>query len=131
MNPKELADFLEQLLSKRLVDAPVTESVGPLGAVRKLIHRLRKCLFGEPGVHSQVAQQDQRIARIRCLPPHVHELLRRYYVFLEAEENICSSMGMSSGEFHRLRREASDYILSLHERKPDFEPLRAPPGDRT
>jgi hypothetical protein len=129
MNRKELADFLEQLLSERLADAPVTESGGPLGAVRKAIHRLRKGLAGKPGVHAQIARQDQRIARIRSLPPHVQELLRRYHVFLEAEEHICSSTGMSPDEFRRLRREASDYILSRRERKPDFEPLRAPRGD--
>jgi hypothetical protein len=129
MNQKDLASALERLLSERLGDVPVTESNGPLGAVRKAIHRLRKELAGKPGVDAQIARQHQRIARIRSLPSHVQELLRRYYVFLEAEESICSSTGMAPDEFRRLRREASDYILSRREQKPDFEPLRAPRGD--
>ena len=115
MNQKDLASALEQLLSERLADAPVTDGSGPLGAVRRAIHRLRKCLAGKPGLHAQVARQERRIARIRSLPPHVQEMLRRYYVFLEAEENICSTTGMTPDEFRRLRREASDFILSRGE----------------
>ena len=130
MNQKDLASALEQLLSERLADTPITDSSGPLGAVRKAIHRLCKCLDGKPGVHAEIARQAQRIARIRSLPPHVQELLRRYYVFLEAEENICFSMGMPPDDFRRLRREASDYILNRRERKPDFEPLPPRRGDR-
>jgi hypothetical protein len=130
MNQKDLASALERLLSERLEEAPVTESGGPLGAVRKAIHRLRHCLAGKPAVDVQIERQELRIARIRSLPPHVQELLRRYYVFLEAEENICSSTGLPPDDFRRIRREASDYILSRREQKPDFEPARAAPEDR-
>jgi len=130
MNQKDLAGALERLLSERLEDAPVTESSGPWGAVRKALQRLRRCLAGKPGAQAQVARQDERITRIRSLPPHVQELLRRYYVFLEAEQSICSSMGIPPDEFRRLRREASDYILNRREHKPNFEPLRRVPRDR-
>lgn len=123
MNQKDLASALERLLSERLGDVPATEPGSPLGVVRKAIQRLRKALQGKPGVHVQIARQEQRIARIRSMPPQVQELLRRYYVFLEAEESICFSMGMSHEDFCRLRREASDYILSRRERMPDFKPL--------
>ncbi len=126
MNQKHLAGALEQLLSERLANAPVVESSGPLGAVRRVVHRLRKCLAGKPGLLTQIARQEQRIARIRSLPPHVQEVLLRYHVFLEAEQCICSSTGMTPGEFRRLRREASEYILSRRERKPDFELSRDP-----
>ncbi len=121
MNQKDYASALEQLLSERLADSPVAESNGPRGAVRKAIHRLRNCLVGKPGLQTQIARQEQRISRIRALPLHVQEVLRRYYVFLEAEESICSSTGMTPDQFRRLRRKASDYILSRNQRMPEFE----------
>jgi hypothetical protein len=122
MNQKDLASALERLLSERLGETPVTEPGDPLGPFRKAMHRIRKGLTRQPGVSAQIARHEQRITRIRALPPHVQELLRRYYVFLEAEENICFSMGLPAEEFRRLRREASDYILSRRDRKPEFEP---------
>jgi len=121
MNQEDLDHALERLLSERLAEAPVTDSSGALGAVRKAIRRLHHCLAAKPGPHAPIAQQEQRIARIRSLPPHVQELLRRYYVFLEAEESICSCAGTTPDQFRRLRREAGDYILNRRERKPDFE----------
>jgi hypothetical protein len=120
MNQKDLARALERLLSERLADAPETGPSGPLGVVHKVIHRFRKGFARKPGLHVQITRQEQRISRIRSLPPHVQEVLRRYYVFLEAEENICSSTGMTLDQFRRLRRQASDYILSHRERRPDF-----------
>jgi hypothetical protein len=120
MDQKDLASALERLLSERMADAPRRDSSGPLGAVRKASYWFHKCFVRKPRLDSQIAQQEQRVWKIRSLPPHVQELLRRYFVFLEAEKSICSSTGMTLDEFRRVRRQATDYVLSRHDHKPDF-----------
>lgn len=111
-------------MSERLLDAPATEFAGPLRVFRKTIRRLREGLSAKQGAQGHMAQHEQRMARIRSLPPRVRELLRRSCVFLEADEIICFSMGISHDEFRRVLREASDYVLSHRQRQPPSEPAQ-------
>jgi hypothetical protein len=122
MNQEEdLAIAVERILSERLLEVQVTSWSGLLGAVRKATHKIRKGPGGKPAVRPNVPRQEDSLARMRSLPEDVQDLLRRYYVFLEAEQSICASMNMSPAKFRRLRRETSDYILKRRERKPEFE----------
>jgi hypothetical protein len=124
MNQEDLIIAVERLLSERLLEVQVTSWSGLFGAVRKTIHKIRKGLGGKPDLHPNMPSQADLLARMRSLPEGVQDLLRRYYVFLEAEKSICASMNMRPAMFRRLRREASDYVLKRRERKPDFEPGR-------
>jgi hypothetical protein len=128
MNQKDLASALERLLCERLGEAEVNDTGGPVGAVRKAIHQVRRGLERKPGVEAEIEQQKERIARMRALPADIQELLRRYFVFLEAEENICFFLGMRPEDFRRIRREARDYVLGRSEVKPDLNSIRMPSG---
>lgn len=121
MNQEDLVIAVERLLSERLLEVQVPSWSGLLGVVRKAVHKIRKGPGGKPYVHPSVPRQEDSLARMRSLPEDVQDLLRRYYVFLEAEQSICASMNMSPAKFRRLRRETSDYILKRRERKPEFE----------
>jgi hypothetical protein len=121
MNQEDLVIAVERLLSERLLEVQVTSWSGLLGAARRAIHKIRKGPGDKPDVHPNVPRQEDSLARMRSLPEDVQDLLRRYYVFLEAEQSICASMNMSPAKFRRLRRETSDYILKRRERKPEFE----------
>ena len=114
MNQEDLVIAVERLLSERLLEVQVTSWSGLLGAVRNKIRM-------GPGGKPDVPSKEDSLARMRSLPEGVQDLLRRYYVFLEAEQSICTSMNMSPAKFRRLRRETSDYILQRRERKPEFE----------
>ena len=121
MNQEELIIAVERLLSERLLEVKVTSRSGLLGAVRKAIHKIRKGPGDKPDVHPNLPGKEDLLVRMRSLPAAVQDSLRRYYVFLEAEQSICASTNMSPAKFRRLRREASDYILQRRERKPEFE----------
>jgi hypothetical protein len=121
MNEKELADELDRILSERLREAPDKSPNGPWEAPRLAVRWIRQHLGGKPDVRPNTPWQWQIIARIRSLPAHMQDPLRRYFVFREAEESICSSMNIAPVEFRRFLREATDYILMRRERMPELE----------
>jgi hypothetical protein len=119
---------LAQMLVKRLSDSPDPHSNGWQEVVNRVIRGVRKVLGKRPGPLAAVPWQWLLVARIRTLPEHMQEPLKRYYVFQEAEESISLSINTSPEEFRRFLREATDYILMRRERLPEFDPQRQPPG---
>ena len=124
MKPGDLTRVLDRLLSDRR-SKPAAEVAGLRAAPEKALQPERSI------PPSRSTRQERRIERIRQLPPLMQELLRRYYVFQEDEESICFSLGLDSKEFHRLRREATDYVLSrggaapvVEQRKPSARAAR-------
>jgi hypothetical protein len=111
MCPDDLINALEKVLVERLCDSSATRPEGPLGAVRTAMHKMRRAVQRGPRVSPVQPPYPDVVNRLRSLPEHVRELLRRHYVFLEAEESICLSMNLTSKQFRKLRREAVDYVL--------------------
>lgn len=126
MNERSRADDLDRILSERLRDAPVKYPNGLREALRVAMRWIRKRLGGEPDVLPTAPWQWEIIARIRSLPPHLQEPLRRYFVFQEAEESICFSIETTPRAFRRFLRDATEYILMRQERMPELETKRAP-----
>jgi hypothetical protein len=121
MNEKQLADELDRILSERLREVPDKSPNGPWEACRLAVRWIRQRLGGKPDVRPNTPWQWQIIVRIRSLPEHMQDPLRRYFVFREAEESICSSMNIAPVGFRRFLREATDYILMRRERMPELE----------
>ncbi|MGA3236031.1 MAG: hypothetical protein ABSG03_07010 [Bryobacteraceae bacterium] len=119
---------LARMLVKRLSDSPDPHSNGWQEVVNQAIRGVRKFLGKRPDPPTAVPWQWLLVARIRTLPEHIQEPLRRYYVFREAEESICLSLRTRPEEFRRFLREATDYILLRRERLPEFDPQRQSPG---
>lgn len=117
---------LARILAERLWDAPDPPSNAWKGAVNKTIRSVRKFLGKRPDPPTAVPApwQWELVARIRTLPEHMQEPLRRYYVFREAEESICLSMKTTPREFRRFLREVTDYIHMRRERMPEFNQQR-------
>jgi hypothetical protein len=132
MNEEDIANALGRILSERLRDTPAPHSDGPREVVNQAIRGVRKFLGKRPDPPAVVPapRQWEFVARIRTLPEHMQEPLRRYYVFREAEESICLSIKTTRREFRRFLREATDYILMRRERMPEFDPPRQSPGRR-
>jgi hypothetical protein len=120
MNEKNLADELDRILSERLREVPANPN-GPREALRAAVRWIRTRLGGKPGAPPNPPWQWEIIARIRSLPERMQDALRRYFVFREAEESICSSLDIAPVEFRRFLREAADYILMRRERMPELE----------
>jgi hypothetical protein len=115
MCPKDLIDALEKVLVERLCDSSDATAGGPLEALRTAMHKMRRAIQPGPRVSSGSLAYTEVVSRVRSLPESAREILRRHYVFLEAEESICGSMNMTSKEFRKLRREAVDYVLMRRE----------------
>jgi hypothetical protein len=130
MPEEDIVNALGRILSERLRDAPASHSNGLREVASQAICGVRKLLGKRPDQLAVVPAPGQWeiVARIRTLPEHMQEPLRRYYVFREAEESICLSIKTPPGEFRRFLREATDYILTRRERLPDFDPQRQSPG---
>jgi hypothetical protein len=111
MCPKDLINALEKVLVERLCDSSAALPDGPLEAVRAAMHRMRLAIQPGQRISPGSPAYPEVVSRVRSLPEHVRELLRRHYVFLEAEVSICGSMNMTSKEFRKLRKEAVDYVL--------------------
>jgi hypothetical protein len=119
---------LARMLVKRLSDAPDPHSHGWQEVVSQAIRGVRKFLVKRSDPPIAVPWQWLLVARIRTLPEHMQEPLKRYYVYREAEESICLSIKTPPEEFRRFLREATDYILMRRERLPEFDPKRQTPG---
>jgi hypothetical protein len=115
---------LARILVKRLSDSPDPHSNGWQEVVNQAIRGVRKFLGERPDPQRQWLL----VARIRTLPEHMQEPLKRYYVLQEADESICLSIKTPPEEFRRFLREATDYILRRRERMPEFDPQRHSPG---
>ena len=111
MCPKDLIDALEKVLVERLCESSGAAVDGPLDVVRTAMHKMRRAIQPGQRVSPGSPAYPAVVSRVRSLPESVRELLRRHYVFLEAEESICGSMNMTSKQFRKLRREAVDYVL--------------------
>jgi hypothetical protein len=111
MCPNDLINVLEKVLAERLCDCSSARTDGPLEAVRTAMHKMRLAVQRGPRISPSPPPYPEAVNRVRALPEQVRELLRRHYVFLEAEESICWSMNMTSRQFRKLRREAVDYVL--------------------
>ena len=129
MDEEDIA-ALSRILAERLWDAPDPHSNSWKEVVNQAIRTVRKFLGKKPDPPAALPApwRWELVARIRTLPEHMQESLRRYYVFGEAEESICLSMKTTPGEFRRFLREATDYILMRRERMPEFDPPRQSPG---
>jgi hypothetical protein len=130
MPEEDLANLLGRILAERLRDAPASHLSGLREVASQAIRGVRELLGKKPDPPAvvPVPWQWEIVARIRTLPEHMQEPLRRYYVFREAEESICLSIKTTPGEFRRFLREATDYILLRRERMPEFDPQRQSPG---
>ena len=115
---------LARILVKRLSDSPDPHSNGWQEVVNQAIRGVRKFL----GERTDPLRQWLLVARIRTVPEHMQEPLKRYYVLQEADESICLSIKTPPEEFRRFLREATDYILRRRERMPEFDPQRHSPG---
>lgn len=119
MNEEENANAIDRILSERLREVPVNPN-----RLREGIHRairgIRKRFGGKPEPAPNAPWQWEIIARIRSLPPHIQDPLRRYFVFRESEKSICASIGTTPGEFRRFLRDAAGYILMRQERPPEL-----------
>jgi hypothetical protein len=111
MFPNDLIHALEKALLERLRDSSEARPEGPLHAVRSAMHKVRMAVQPGPRTSAATSTDSEAVQRIRSLPEPVRELLRRHYVFLEAEESICGSANMTPKQFRKLRREAVDYVL--------------------
>jgi len=121
MNEENLADILDGILAVRLREVPRLYPSGPLNAFGRMIHGIRAHLVGKPDEQPSAPGRPEVIARIRSLPEHMQNPLRRYFVFREAEESICVSINVTPGEFRRFVQDAADYILMRSERMPVLE----------
>jgi hypothetical protein len=132
MPEEDFANALGRILSERSQDAPDPHSHGPREVVKRAVRSVRKLLGKRPDAPAVVPApwQWEIVARIRTLPDHMQEPLRRYYVFREADESICLSIKATPEEFRRFLREATDYILMRRERLPEFDPPQQSPGRR-
>lgn len=110
MSPSDLIDALEKVLVERLWESAAART-GPLGAVRTAIDKMGMAVQRGPRMSTAAPRYPEAVNRLRSLPEQVRELLRRHYVFLEAEESICLSMNMTSKQFRDLKRQAADYVL--------------------
>jgi hypothetical protein len=119
---------LARMLAKRLSDSSDPHSNGWQEVVNQAIRGVRQFLGKRPDPPTAVPWQWLLVARIRTLPEHMQEPLKRYYVLQEAEESICLSIKTPPEEFRRFLREATDYILMRRERMPEFNPPRQSPG---
>lgn len=121
MHEENLANTLDRILAERLREFPAKHPK----SVREAFYRALG--WFRPGPHAKAeappdsAAQAETIARIRSLPSHAQVALRRYFVFREAEEGICSSIDVSPRQFRRFLRDAADYILLRQERMPQLE----------
>jgi hypothetical protein len=121
LNERNRADDLDRILSERLRELPAKYPNGPREALRLAMRWIRKRLGGKPDALPTAPWQWEIIARIRSLPPHLQDPLRRYFVFREAEESICLSIDATPREFRRFLRDATEYILMRQERIPELE----------
>jgi hypothetical protein len=83
---------LARMLVKRLSDSSDPHSNDWQEVVNQAIRGVRKFLAKRPDPPTAVPWQWLLVARIRTLPEHMQEPLKRYYVFQEAEESICLSI---------------------------------------
>jgi hypothetical protein len=127
MNEENLANRMDGILAERLREVPAKNP----GSLREAVHWAIRWIRDRPGekrgVRPNFSCQEETIARIRSLPAHVQEPLRRYFVFREAKESICASIGATPSEFRRFLRDSADYILMQEERMPELE-QKQPPG---
>jgi hypothetical protein len=127
MNEEDIV-ALARMLAKRLSDSSDPHSNGWQEVVNQAIRAVRQFLGKRPDPPTAVPWQWLLVARIRTLPEHMQEPLKRYYVFQEAEESICLSIKTPPEEFRQFLREATDYILMRQERIPELDPERQSPG---
>jgi hypothetical protein len=120
MNEQYLAHTMDRILAERLREVPAQYPKSLREAIHWPIRWIRDRPGAQPVVHPDSSCQDEIIARIRSLPAHMQEPLRRYFVFREAQESICFSIDTTAGEFRRFLRDAADYILMRHERMPEL-----------
>lgn len=121
MNERSRTDDLDRILSERLREAAAKYPNGPREALGLALRWIRKRLGGKPDVLPTAPWQWEIIARIRSLPPHLQDALRRYFVFREAEESICFSIDATPRQFRRFLRDATEYILLRRARMPELE----------
>ena len=131
MDERDIA-ALGRILAERLWDAPDPHSNGWQEVVNRAIRGVRKLLGKKPDPPAALPApwRWELVARIRTLPDHMQEPLRRHYILREAEESICLSLKTTPGEFRRFLREATYYILLRRERMPEFDPQRRSPGSQ-
>src|SRR5580704_8215013 len=115
MKEENLANTLDRILAERLREFPARRPKRLWDAIHWAIRSIRNGVSAKPGWHADSSAQAEIIARIRSLPAHIKEPLRRYFVFREAEESICFSIRTTPDEFHRFLQDAADYILGRQE----------------
>jgi hypothetical protein len=121
MKDENLADTLDRILAERLQEFPANRPKSLRDAIDWAMRWLRDHASAKPSSHPNSSAQAEVIARIRTLPAHVRDPLRRYFVFREAEESICISTRTTPDEFHRFLQDAADYILMRQEQPPEPE----------
>jgi hypothetical protein len=99
MCPKDLSNALEKVLVERLCDSSGALPDGPIEAMRMAMHKIRMAIQSGPRVYPGSPPYPEVVSRVRLLDERVRELLRRHYVFLEAEASICGSMNMTRRSF--------------------------------
>lgn len=126
MKDENLADTLDRILAERLQEFPADRPKSLRGAIHWAMRWLRYRTSAKPRSHPNSSAQAEVIARIRTLPAHVRDPLRRYFVFREAEESICISIRTTPSEFHRFLQNAADYILMRQDQPPELEERPSP-----
>jgi hypothetical protein len=120
MKEENLANTLDRILAERLREFPANRRKRLRDGIHWAVRSLPRFAAKASALPDSSAQAEI-IARIRSLPAHVQEPLRRYFVFREAEESICSSIRTTPGEFRRFLRDAANYILMRHDRAPQMQ----------
>jgi hypothetical protein len=126
MHEENLANRLDRVLAERLREFPAGHPMSLREAVRRPIRWIRDRSGIRPVTRPSASCQEETIARIRCLPAHIQEALRRYFVFREAEESIAFSLQSTPADFRRFLRDAAGYTLQRHDRMPNLEQKRQP-----
>jgi hypothetical protein len=125
MKDENLANTLDRILAERLREFPGNRRKRLRDVIQRALRSLPR--FGaKPSALPDSSAQAEIIARIRSLPEHVQEPLRRYFVFREAEESICSSIRTTPSEFRRFLRDAANYILLRQDQAPELQEKPSP-----
>ena len=132
MYEENLANTLDRILAGRIREFGDRRPKSPREVIRWLIRWIRNLTgmhrIGAGPVYPNSPIQSQTIARIHSLPAHAQDALRRYFVFQEAEESICLSIGATPRRFRRFLLDATGYILMRQERMPHLKQKRPADG---
>jgi hypothetical protein len=125
MKEENLANTLDRILAERLREYPANRRMRLRDVIHWAVGSLPR-FAAKPSALPDSSAQAEIIARIRSLPEHVQEPLRRYFVFREAEKSICSSIRTTPSEFRRFLRDAANYILLRQDRAPELQEKPSP-----